>query len=260
MTVFQLPLTAAVTSALMLMMTPGLQAHFPILVHDGKLGAAQGAVTITYASGHPHELELEPAPRPVRLQISDSRGRVTNLTERLQATLLRGDTNGGAWQVRIEPARGDHLAALDSALLVDDTAKTIYQEYVKVFIHRGLQEGWDRRTGQPIEIVPLTRPYGLRAGTVFTGRLLRGDTPVSNTEIQLERLNERRPDRASLPPEPLITFTVRTDSDGRFAVSLLEPGWWIIGAYVDELGSIQREGEQYQLEGFAGLWVRVEER
>jgi cobalt/nickel transport protein len=248
------------TAALLLMITPGLQAHFPILLHDANLGATQGTVTITYAYGHPFELELEPAPRPARLQITDSRGRVTNLTDRIQPTLFRGDTNASAWQVRFEPERGDHLVALDSAPSIDSAARTVYQEYVKVCVHRGLQEGWNRRTGQPIEIVPLTRPYGLRAGTVFTGRLLRGETPLADTEIHLERLNQRRPARSELPPDPLITLTVRTDSEGRFALSLLDPGWWVIGAYVDQFGTVQRDGQQYQLDGFAGLWIRVEEK
>jgi cobalt/nickel transport protein len=259
MTALKVLLKISASAALMLMLAPALQAHYPILVHDAGLETTQGAVTLTYALGHPYELDLEPVARPERVQITDSRGRVTNVTERLEATLFRGDTNAGAWQVRFEPDRGDHLAAFDSALSIDRAAKTVYQEYAKVCIHRGLQEGWNRRTGQPLEIVPLTRPYGLRAGAVFTGRLMRGEAPVIDTEIQVERLSERRPDRASLPPAPLITMTVRTDRDGRFAVSLLDPGWWIIGAYVDELGSVQREGEQYQLDGFAGLWVRVED-
>jgi cobalt/nickel transport protein len=235
-------------------------AHFPILIHDADLGTTNGPVTITFATGHPFELEMEPAPRPERIQVLDARGRATNLTSALQPTLFRGDTNGAAWQLRFEPSRGDSMVALDSAASVDAGQKTLFREYVKVCVHRALEEGWNRRTGQPIEIVPLTRPYGLRPGMAFTGRLMRGDAPVADGEVYFERLNDARPDQAYLPPEPLITFTVRTDSEGRFVLSLPEPGWWVVGAYADDLGPVRHEGKDYRLEGFAGIWLRVEAR
>lgn len=234
------------------------QAHFPILLHDAELGATNGAVTVTFATGHPFELEMEPAPRPAQLLYLDAQGRTTNLTASLQATLFRGDTHAAAWQVRFEPGRGDGLLALDTAASVDAAQKTVYREYVKVCLHRGLQEGWNQRTGQPLEIVPLTRPYGLRPGMVFTGRLLRGAAPVADSEVYFERLSEHRPDARTLPPEPLITFAVRTDREGRFTLSLPDPGWWVLGAYVDDLGPVRHEGQDFRLEGFAGLWLRVE--
>lgn len=237
---------------------PCAQAHFPILIHDADLAATNGPVTVIYATGHPFELEMEPAPRPDRLIYLDSRGQTTNLTAGIQAALFRGDTNGRAWQLRFEPPRGDGLLALDSAASEDAAQKTVYREYVKVCLHRGRQDGWDRRTGQPLEIVPLTRPYGLRAGMVFTGKLMRGDSPVTNTEVYYERLNERRPSSNSPPPEPLITFAVRTDGNGQFTVALPDVGWWILAAYLDDLGKVRDDGKEHRLEGFAALWVRVE--
>lgn len=233
-------------------------AHFPILIHDAALGATQGPVTVSYASGHPFELDLEPVARPARVQWFDRRGRSHEVTNALEQTLFRGDTNGAGWQFVFDPPPGDVLLALDSASSTNARDKTIYCEYVKLWLHRGRQEGWHRRTGQPLEIVPLTRPYGLRPGMVFTGRLLRGDRPVADTEVYAERLNDRRPDPGALPPEPLITFAVRTDSDGRFALTLIDPGWWVLGAYVQDLGPVLHDGETWQLEGFAGAWVRVE--
>jgi len=232
-------------------------AHFPILIHDAELDATNGIVTVTLAAGHPFELEMEAAPRPERLWALDTRGRVTNLTAALRPTLFRGDTNAGAWQARFEPARGDTVIAVDGAAEVDRVQKSLYREYVKVCLHRGLQEGWNQRTGQPLEILPLTRPYGLRAGMVFSGRLLRGNVPVADAELYCERLSDRRP-AAPLPPEPLITFVVRTDPEGRFVVSLPDAGWWVLGAYVENWGKVRHENDEYRLDGFAGLWLRVE--
>ena len=249
---------AILLPALVLAAFPSAHAHFPILIHDAAMGATNGTVTVTYAAGHPFELDMEPAAKPERLLYLDGRGQATNLTASLQATWFRGDTNAGAWQPRLEPTRGDGLLALDSAASVDASQKTLYREYVKVCLHRGRQDGWHRRTGQPLEIVPLTRPYGLRPGMVFTGKLMRGAAPVANTEVYFERLNDRRPDPGSLPPEPLITFAVRTDGTGQFTVALPDPGWWVLGAYVDDLGTVRHDGKDYRLEGFAGLWLRLD--
>lgn len=239
---------------------PLAQAHFPILIHDAGLAATNGPVTVTYATGHPFELDFEPAARPERVRWLDRRGRATDVTASLAETLFRADTNAVAWKFVFDPAIDDLLVALDSEPSLDSRQKTLYREYVKLWLYRGRQESWQQRTGQPLEIVPLTRPYGLRPGTVFTGRLLRGNQPVADTEIYAERLNDLRPDTRSLPPEPLITFVVRTDGDGRFALTLSDPGWWVFGAYVDDLGSVAYQGESWRLEGFAGAWVRVEPR
>lgn len=240
------------------LVAPSALAHFPILLHNATLAATNGPVTVTFATGHPFELEMEPARRPERLVVVDARGHVTNLTAALQPVLFRGDTNAGAWQARFEPVRGDTWLVLDCAPEVDREQKTVYREFVKTCVHRGRQEGWERRSGQPLEIVPLTRPYGLRPGMVFSGRLLRGDAPAAGAEVYYERLSDRPPAPGLRPPEPLITFAVRTDADGRFVLALPEPGWWVVGAYVEDLGTELHGDEPYRLEGFAGLWLRVE--
>jgi hypothetical protein len=134
------------------------QAHFPILIHDAALSATNGPVTVTYAIGHPFELEFEPSARPERVQWLDRRGRVTNVTGALKETLFRADTNAVAWQFVFDPPVDDLLVALDSEAVTDSRLKSIYREYVKLWLYRGRQDGWQQRTGQPIEIVPLTRP------------------------------------------------------------------------------------------------------
>ncbi|HOW65531.1 MAG TPA: DUF4198 domain-containing protein [Candidatus Paceibacterota bacterium] len=243
-----------------LMSLVAARAHFPILVHDADLGSTNGSVTITYAVGHPFELEMEPAQRPDQLRLIDPRGRLTDDTGRLVKTLFRQQTHVTAWQLQFDPARGDTLVALTSPAEIDAAQKTLYREYVKVCIHRSTQGGWTNRTGQPLEIVPLTRPYGLRPGMVFSGRLMKGREPVANAEVYAERLNDVAPVSASMPPEPLVTYAAQTDLQGQFVLSLPDPGWWVVGAYADDLGSIRDKDKEYSHEAFAGFWVRVEPR
>jgi uncharacterized GH25 family protein len=89
---------------------------------------------------------------------------------------------------------------------------------------------------------------------------MRREAAVANIEVYFERLSDRRPDPRSLPPEPLITFAARTDMNGQFTVALPEAGWWVVGAYVDDLGITRHDGKEHRLEGFAGFWLHVESR
>lgn len=237
-----------------------VRAHFPILIHDADLAATNGVVTVTYAVGHPFELEMEPADRPERIILLGPRGQRTNLTASLQQINFRGQEKMTAWQVRFEPSSGDSVIALDTPPSVDEGQRSLYREYIKVCVHRTTQDSWARRSGQPIEIVPLTRPYGLLPGMAFSGLLLRGDQPVAGTEVYFERLSEQAPMPGRLPPEPLATFAVRTDRDGRFVLSLPDSGWWVIGAYAENLGVVKHKDKDYRHDGFAGLWVRVDMR
>jgi cobalt/nickel transport protein len=252
------PVALALSLGLVLSGPFTTRAHFPMLIHDTPLGATNGPVTVTFAIGHPFELDFEPARRPDQLLWIDASGRQTNVTGQLKATLFRNDTNAAGWQIVLHPSTGDHVLALDSAPTVNERQKTLYREFVKVWIHRARQGAWHQRTGQPLEIVPLTRPYGIRPGMVFGGQLLRGNQPVADTEIYAERLNEHPPEAGALPPEPLITFAVRTDSEGRFFFSPPDPGWWVVGAYVDDLGPVLHQDQRFTLEGFAGAWIRIE--
>ncbi len=237
-----------------------VQAHFPILIHDGGLAGGAGDVAVTFAMGHPSELEFVPAKRPAEVQWMDPQGRVTDLGGRLEETTFRGKTNAEAWRATLQRVRGDGWFLVASEPEVDEASKVIYQEWVKVCLHHERQGGWTRVARHPLEIVPLTRPYGLRPGMVFSGRLLNRGKPVSNAEVYFEHLNDEPPVDGEMPPEPLVTFSVRTDDDGQFVLSLPDGGWWVVGAYADGLGSKEHGGVEYQLEGFAGLWMHVEER
>jgi cobalt/nickel transport protein len=235
-------------------------AHFPILIHDGGLKGEDGEVDVTFAVGHPFELEFVEARRPAEFQWMDPQGRVSDLSAGLKPTTFRGRTNTVAWRVSSERVRGDGWFLVASEPEVDEAAKVIYQEWVKVCAHHERQGGWTRVARHPLEIVPLTRPYGLRAGMAFSGRLLNRGKPMANAEVYFEHLSDEAPVESEMPPEPLVTFSVRTDDEGRFVLSLPDGGWWVMGAYAEGLGLKERGGVEYQLEGFAGLWVFVEER
>jgi cobalt/nickel transport protein len=67
----------------------------------------------------------------------------------------------------------------------------------------GLEEGWDAAVGFPVEIQPLVRPYGLWAGNLFCGVVLKNGEPAPFAEVEVEYYN---PGRDVKPPaDPFVT-------------------------------------------------------
>ena len=82
-----------------------------------------------------------------------------------------------AWKIAFQPQqKGDTIIALNSKPEVGAN-QSLYQEYLKTYVHVERSDGWRTRTEQPLEIVPLARPYGLEAGAIFTGRIMNGEQP-----------------------------------------------------------------------------------
>ncbi len=52
----------------------------------------------------------------------------------------------------------------------DKFIKHITKTYIGAF---GEEEGWSKPLGLEVEVVPITRPFGLYAGNVFQGRVLK---------------------------------------------------------------------------------------
>jgi cobalt/nickel transport protein len=140
---------------------------------------------------------------------------------------------------------------------------------VQVVLHVQAQKAWDVNTGQRFKLVPITRPYGLQAGTVFQAQVLalsvlKESGPYDPTQalramagslVEIERYNARPPER--LPPDELITRTCKTDPNGVVTCSLSEAGWWCIT--VQRAGPPQlRNGKRYPMKERALLWVFVD--
>ncbi|MFO7958548.1 MAG: DUF4198 domain-containing protein [Candidatus Brocadiia bacterium] len=149
-------------------------------------------------------------------------------------------------------------------ILVEEEGEFV-QDYVKQCLHVMVEKGWDRPVGLPIEIVPLTRPYGLEPGFVFKGRLLLDGEPLADAHVEIEQMNAFYVGEEDLPRDqfgmedvPMITRTARTDANGYVTCTLDEPGWWIVCAST-ESGTLEAEGEQLPRVLRGGLWVHVEE-
>ena len=116
--------------------------------------------------------------------------------------------------------------------------------YTKVVVPAfGDEEGWDKEVGQKIEIVPLTRPFGLYAGNVFQGIVMLDGKSMPYAEVEIEFYN--RDEKAEAPTEYMVTQAVKTDRNGVFTYAVAQGR--VVGVRGADHGRLQaEEGRQGQ--------------
>ncbi len=181
-------------------------AHFNMLLPQ-KASAKKGeALTLTYQWGHPFEHQLFDAPHPQSLIVLAPDGKKTAFTDKLaKTTRPAGAKEVTAYQLRFTPRqRGDYVFVLQTPAIWMEEDGEFLQDTVKVVLHVQVQKGWDARSREELEFVPLTRPYGLRPGMVFQTRIVAGSVmPLADSLVEVERYNAAPP--KELPPDEHIT-------------------------------------------------------
>jgi cobalt/nickel transport protein len=240
-------------------------AHYNMLLPDKAWAQKGEKVTFTYQFGHPFEHELFDAPKPASLLVLLPSGKHAVLdVEKTLRKIERPGADGKrvtCWQFDYTPAeRGDHVFVLKTPTIKHGEDHAV-EDLVKVVLHVQTQNGWDhglkglpREIGVDLDLVPLTRPYGLYAGMAFSARVERYPyqpigppmSPTSGLRVEVEQYNEKTP--KALPPDELVTFHTKTGGDGSFVATLPASGWWGITAI---------EGESARR---VTLWVHVNEK
>lgn len=213
-----------ITATLLLLAGASALGHFPILTPARPWGALGQELPIVFTFGHPFEVEAAPAARPTRLTVHPPTQPALDLLPQ-----LKGDAKEQAsWRAAFTPKeRGDHVVSL--VLPPKTHGGETLQDFVKLVLHvPAVQRGWDRVVGDPLEVVPLTRPYGLPVGGSFRAEVLADGKPLAGCEVEVEFKNDAVPE--SLPAEPFITRVEKTDRSGAFATTLDRAGWWVLGA------------------------------
>lgn len=122
----------------------------------------------------------------------------------------------------------------------------------------GAEEGWDKpiakTAGLPAEIVPLTRPYSLYAGNLFTGQVFKDGKPVGDTEVEVEFWGKGK---TKAPTDAHVTQVVKTDANGIFSFAMPKAGWWGFAALMDADKPMKHDGAEKKVELGAVLWVHA---
>lgn len=236
-------------------------AHYHILLPDRASVKAGDQVVVTYQFGHPFEHELFDAEPPAEALLLDPDGNAVDLREAVKLVqVASGDRKVRAFQFAVRPAgRGDHTLVVTSAPVWMADEKHFLRDVTKVVLHVQTQRGWDAPASKErFDLVPLTRPYGLRAGAAFRIQVGPDAEAGPGHLVEAERYNPIPP--KVLPPEDLITQAVKTDRGGSATVTLHDAGWWAVTAIRRDSGqSLERDGRRYPVVERATLWVHVDE-
>jgi cobalt/nickel transport protein len=240
-----------------------VHAHFYTIIPEKNTFKKGETVNFVCTFGHPYEHEWEDARPPERVGLIEPDGTFVDLKDGVKTISVKG--HGGkevkALVCPVTPKkRGDSIFVLDSPELQRPEYGKCVQFFVKLVVHVKTQRGWDRAVGQPVEIVPLTRPYGLEAGFVFSGQALYQGKPLPGAIILIEKYNPFKAQKDKLPPDEMITRQVKTDPNGSFVCTLDEPGWWVISVSHVLPGARERKGKKLSLMLRGSLWLHVEER
>jgi len=131
--------------------------------------------------------------------------------------------------------------------------------YTKVIVDAlGAEEGWDKPIGQqagiPVEIVPLSRPYSLYSGNLFTGRVLRDGKPAGDVDVEVEYWGQGKTKAAT---DAHVTQVIKTDENGLFSFAMPKAGWWGFSAVMEGPAPMKHQGEDKKVETAAVIWVHA---
>jgi cobalt/nickel transport protein len=234
--------------------------HFNMLLPDKPSAKRGESVTLTYQWGHPFEHELFDAPAPQSVIVVGPRGKAQSLTPGLQrgtAPAAEG-AKVAVYRLAFTPEeRGDFVLVLKSAPIWMEEDQEFLQDSVKVVLHVQAQKGWDNLAGKPLEMAPLTRPYGLQPGLAFQAQVLADGKPLAGTLVEVEHYHPAPP--KELPPDEQVTRTAKTDPNGVVTATLTEPGWWCLAAARDA-GTREHDGKAFPVRQRSILWVFVDEK
>jgi len=245
-------------------------AHFHTFFPDGSPNcyAKRGKeITFKYFWGHPYEYIIFDAPTP-KFYVLKPDGKKDEV--KLKEIKMKDKETGkmrAAYEVKYKPtALGDSYLCLEAPAIFVEEEELFWKDYVKQPIHVMSERGWDKPVGLEIEMVPLTRPYGIEEGFVFKGQALYKGKPLPNAHVEIEKYNGFYVKGKNLPIDqfgnedvPMITRAAKTDVNGYVVYTLDEPGWWMISV-AHEGGEMERDGKKYPVELRGGLWVHVEKR
>jgi len=245
------------------------EAHFHTFWPDNENGYGKRGKEITwqYFWGHPYEYIIFDAERPVFYVIKpDGKKDEVELSEVQMKDEDTGEMRR-AYEVRYTPGTlGDSWLCLEAPLYFLEEEELFWRDYVKQYIHILAEKGWDKPVGMEVEIVPVTRPYGMEEGFVFKGQALFKGEPLAGAVVEIEKFNGFYVKGDNLPTDqygyenvPMITRVTRTDANGYVVYTLDEPGWWMVSVSVED-GEAEHQGKKFPVEKRGGIWIYVEER
>jgi cobalt/nickel transport protein len=182
---------------------------------------------------------------------------ITDLTETLKEKRIDGKS---AWETTYKISKpADYIFFLRPKPYWEQAEDKFILHFTKVIVSGfGAHEGWDKpiakTAGLPAEIIPLSRPYSLYGGNIFTGQVFREGKPLAYAEVEVEWWGKGK---TKAPTDAHVAQVVKTDVNGVFSYSMPKPGWWGFSAIMEGPDTIQRENQPKKVEIGAVIWVHA---
>jgi len=241
-------------------------AHFLIAVPPRGQGYGLRGQEISFRVffGHPFEGILYDLKAPKGYVVTPSEKRSSISFTRIEVKDYASGKKRFGYRVDYLPTeRGDHLLCLEARPYLNQEEGEVWKDFMKTPFHVQVERGWRNRCGFKLEIIPLTRPYGLRVGQVFRGKVLLNGKPAPGVVLEVEKFNGFYVPEEKLPVDaygrindPVITQTVVTDENGIFVVGFPEAGWWALNAAV-KAGKTSYAQRTFPLVIRSGMWLYV---
>lgn len=231
-------------------------AHFGMVIPDSPMVAQEdgSSVRLELSFSHPFERLGMTLARPVAFTVTRD-GETVDLMSRLEEARIFGEAGYVATAPLERP--GAHAFAMTPAPYWEPAEDAFIIHYAKTYVAAYDDDsGWDAMLGLPVEIAPLTRPFGLWAGNLFQGRVLIDGAPAPFAEVEVEHYPLDAP--GSAPSDLMITQTIIADADGVFSYVAPRAGWWGFAALTTSDETMPHEGVDKAVELGGVLWVRFE--
>jgi len=239
----------------MMLFASTAQAHFGMLIPSETMVVSREAarLELQLLFAHPFErsgMDLE-LPRAFGVLHN---GKKQDLLATLQETRILG---AQGWKARYRADRPALMQFYVEPRPYWEASEDKYiLHYTKTVVTAfGEEEGWDEPIGLPMEIVPLSRPYGLYAGNLFQGRVLKDGKPVPFAEVEIEPYPQGKLEALN---DYMVTQVVKADAAGSFSYAAPKAGWWGFAALSRADEGMMRDGEEKEVELGAVIWVRFE--
>lgn len=241
------------------------RAHFGTIVPSDDIVTQEDSRTLNLQVKfiHPLEMHYMEMVKPRQFGVVHQ-GKKTDLLGTLQAAKGKSpDQNetftfwSGDFQIR-KP--GDYTFYVEPTPYWEPAEDCFIVHYTKVCVSAfGLEEGWDQPLALETEIIPMTRPYGLWTGNLFTGQVLLKGKPVPGAEVEIEYLNESPGNNSIIipPADPYVTQVVKADANGVFSYAMPKAGWWGFAALNEADWKLKHAGKEKGVEIGAVYWVHT---
>jgi len=255
-------------SVVLMALAATANAHFGTIVPSDDIITQQDSKTLNIEVKFIHPMErhyMEMAkPKQFGVLVKGQPASLLDALKPMKGKAPDQDKEFTFWTAQYQIKRpGDYTFFVEPVPYWEPAEDIFIVHYTKVCVNAlGLEEGWDQPVGLETEIVPLTRPYGLWAGNIFTGQVLIKGQPVPNAEVEIEYLNEKTPKNVTpikAPADPFVTQVVKADGNGVFSYAMPKAGWWGFAALSEADWKLDHEGAKKGVEIGAVYWVRTHE-